>query len=373
MRAVITAGGTAGHVNPALAVAQELRSCGHEVSYAGSPQGLEARLVAQEGFAYTAFTATGFNRKKPLTLLSSSARIALSTLRARRWLAAVKPQVVVGFGGYVSIPVGLAASQLRIPLAVHEQNSTSGMANRFLAKRAQLVALAYASAACDFKTAGAIETVGNPVRASLFEAERATARAAFGLPQDATVLLVFGGSLGARHLNEALVSQAGRLLSTDGLHILHVTGTRDYDEVSALLAQLPSASGRWHLVAYCDRMGEAYAAADAVLSRAGATTLAEIGALGKPALLVPYPHAAADEQTANAQSLVDVGAAALLADSELDTPAFIERLTPFLCDEDYRASLTCAALSHGNAQARQTLARLVVELAERHGVQGSDE
>ncbi|MDR1014060.1 MAG: undecaprenyldiphospho-muramoylpentapeptide beta-N-acetylglucosaminyltransferase [Coriobacteriales bacterium] len=367
MRAVITGGGTAGHINPALAVAQELRACGHEVSYAGTPQGLEARLVAQEGFPYTAFAATGFNRRKPLTLLASSARVALSTLRARRWLAAVRPQVVVGFGGYVSIPVGLAASQMRIPLAIHEQNSTSGMANRFLARHAQLVALAYGSAACGFKTKGAVETVGNPVRASLFEADKATARAAFGLPQDATVLLAFGGSLGARHLNEALVSQAGFLLSVHGLHILHVTGTRDYDETAAALAQLPSAAGRWHLVGYCDRMGEAYAAADAVLSRAGATTLAELGALGMPALLVPYPYAAADEQTANARALVDAGAAALLADDELDTPAFIERLTPFLLDGGYRASLTRAALAHGNAQARQTLARLVAELAERHG------
>jgi UDP-N-acetylglucosamine--N-acetylmuramyl-(pentapeptide) pyrophosphoryl-undecaprenol N-acetylglucosamine transferase len=258
----------------------------------------------------------------------------------------------------------MAASRLRIPLAIHEQNATSGMANRFLAKRARLVALTYASAEKDFKTTGEVRLVGNPVRASLLEADRTAARLAFGLPADATVLLVFGGSLGARHLNEALVACATRLMSLEGLHVLHVTGTRDYAEIGALLAQVPQAVGRWHLIDYCDRMGEAYAAADAVLSRAGATTLAEISALGMPALLVPYPHAAADEQTTNAQGLVAVGAAALLADSELDSPVFVEQLTRLVTDEGYRASMRQAASALGGSDARQELARLIVAMAE---------
>jgi UDP-N-acetylglucosamine--N-acetylmuramyl-(pentapeptide) pyrophosphoryl-undecaprenol N-acetylglucosamine transferase len=362
MKVVISAGGTAGHINPALALAQELREGGHEVSYAGTPQGLEERLVAREGFDYRAFPATGFNRSRPLTLLASSARVALSTLRARRWLARLKPQVVCGFGGYASIPVGLAAAQAGIPLAIHEQNSTSGMANRFLAKRAQLVALTYASAAQDFETAARIELVGNPVRASLLSVDPQAARAAFDLPLDATVLLVFGGSLGARHINEALIAQADQLLSIEGLRLIHVTGTRDYPAMRAALEALPQAAGRWQLVDYCDRMGEVYAAADVVLSRAGATTLAEISALGKPSLLVPYPHAAADEQTTNARVLVDAKAARLLADDALDTPAFIDSLRPLLLDAALREDMRRAALSLAGAQARQRLAALVIAL-----------
>jgi UDP-N-acetylglucosamine--N-acetylmuramyl-(pentapeptide) pyrophosphoryl-undecaprenol N-acetylglucosamine transferase len=364
MKVVITGGGTAGHINPALAVAQELRSLGHEVSYAGTPRGLEARLVPQEGFPFVGFEAAGFNRRKPVSLVTSSVKIAISAARARRWLATLRPQVVVGFGGYVSIPVGLAASWLKIPLAIHEQNAASGMANRFLSSRARLVALTYASAAKDFKTAGAVELVGNPVRAALFEADRPSARAALGLPADATVLLAFGGSLGARHLNEALVARADHLMSLPKLHIVHVTGTRDYEQISAMIRRVPQATGRWHLMDYCDRMGEAYAAADAVLSRAGATTLAEIGALGIPALLVPYPYAAADEQTTNAQGLVDAGAAALLADSDLDNPVFTERLTRLVTDNAYRADMRLAASALGNAQARQKLTRLIVAMAE---------
>jgi UDP-N-acetylglucosamine--N-acetylmuramyl-(pentapeptide) pyrophosphoryl-undecaprenol N-acetylglucosamine transferase len=364
MKVVITGGGTAGHINPALAVAHELRSLGHEVSYAGTPQGLEARLVPQEGFPFVGFEASGFNRRKPLSLVTSSAKIAVSAVRARRWLAALRPQAVVGFGGYVSIPVGLAASWLKIPLAIHEQNAASGMANRFLSSRAQLVALTYASAEKDFKTTGTVELVGNPVRAALFEVDRSSARAAFDLSADATVLLVFGGSLGARHINEALVARADHLMSLQKLHILHVAGTRDYEQVNATIRQIPQAAGRWHLMDYCDRMGDAYAAADAVLSRAGATTLAEIGALGIPALLVPYPHAAADEQTSNAQGLVDVGAAALLADSDLDNPVFTERLTRLVTDEAYRADMRRAASTLGNAQARQKLTQIIITMAE---------
>jgi UDP-N-acetylglucosamine--N-acetylmuramyl-(pentapeptide) pyrophosphoryl-undecaprenol N-acetylglucosamine transferase len=364
MKVVITGGGTAGHINPALAVALELRSLGHEVAYAGTPQGLEARLVPQEGFSYTAFAASGFNRRKPLSLVVSSLRIAASSLRARRWLAALRPDAVVGFGGYVSIPVGLAASWLKIPLAIHEQNSTSGMANRFLAKRARLVALTYESAARDFKTAGEMLLTGNPVRSSLLEVTRPQARSFFDLPLDATVLMAFGGSLGAQHINEALISHAEQLLSQTGLHVLHITGTRAYDEIKKRIEQIPQAQGHWHLIGYCDRMGEAYAAADAVLSRAGATTLAELAALGIPALLVPYPHAAADEQTTNARALVDVGAADLIADCELDDPVFIERLTRLITDGDYREKMRQAMLSLGGSQARQKLAHVIVAMAE---------
>jgi UDP-N-acetylglucosamine--N-acetylmuramyl-(pentapeptide) pyrophosphoryl-undecaprenol N-acetylglucosamine transferase len=364
MKIVITGGGTAGHVNPALAVAQELRTLGHEVVYAGTPQGLEARLAPQEGFPYTSFRASGFNRRKPLSLIVSTARVAASAFRARRWLKTLKPAAVVGFGGYVSIPVGLAASWLKIPLAVHEQNSTSGMANRFLAKRAQLVALTYESAAGDFQTGGEVRLSGNPIRPALLNISRASARATFGLPADATVLLAFGGSLGAQHINESLISHAEALLADPKLHILHITGAAGHADVTARLAAIPQAAERWHLIAYCDQMGEAYAAADAVLSRAGATTLAELAALGMPALLVPYPYAAADEQTTNARQLAETGAALLIADAELDEPVFLESLMRLVSSEEGREQMRQAASALGGSRAREELARLIIAMAE---------
>jgi UDP-N-acetylglucosamine--N-acetylmuramyl-(pentapeptide) pyrophosphoryl-undecaprenol N-acetylglucosamine transferase len=368
MKFVITGGGTAGHINPALATAQELRSQGHDVSYAGTPQGLEARLVPQEGFPYQAFEAAGFNRRKPLTLITSSVKIAVSASKARHWLAQLKPDAVIGFGGYVSIPLGLAASQKKIPLAVHEQNSASGMANRFLAQRAQLVALTYESAAKDFKTKGRIVHTGNPVRSALFEASRAEARARLEIPADALVLLAFGGSLGAQHINEALLARAEWLLSFPKLHIIHVAGTRGYETIRDRLARISAATGRWHLMDYCDAMGEAYAAADALVARSGATTLAEISALGKPALLVPYPFAAADEQTKNAQGLVDAGAALLIADSDLDSPKFTENLERLITDAPLRESMRTASLAQGTAQARTELARLIIDMVSARPV-----
>ena len=363
MKFVITGGGTAGHVNPALAVAQELRAGGHEIHYAGTPQGFESKLIPQEGFDYKGFAASGFNRRKPLSLFSSSAKIAVSAIRASGWLKAIQPDAVVGFGGYVSIPVGLAASWQKIPLAIHEQNSTSGMANRFLAKRAQLIALSYASAAKDFGATQKVHIIGNPVRASLFEVSRQKAREYFGLPQNGVVLLVFGGSLGALHLNQAISNRAAELMEQPKLSVLHITGSRDFSMISEQIEGIFQTNGRWRIIEYCDRMGEAYAAADAVLSRAGATTLAEIAALGKPALLVPYPHAAADEQTTNAKSLVDVGAADMIADIELDSPLFAEKLIRLTSDEAYRAELKARACMLGNARAREEMARLIIALA----------
>ncbi|MDR1713199.1 MAG: glycosyltransferase, partial [Coriobacteriales bacterium] len=169
MRFVISGGGTAGHVNPALAVAQALRQEGHEVHYAGTPSGMEARLVTNDGFAYQPFNVAGFNRAKPLTLLTSSAKVANSARQARSWLAELQPDAVAGFGGYVSIPVGWAASRLQIPLLIHEQNSAAGLANRFLARRAHAVALTYDAAKSKLRTNGRLQLTGNPVRAALLE------------------------------------------------------------------------------------------------------------------------------------------------------------------------------------------------------------
>jgi UDP-N-acetylglucosamine--N-acetylmuramyl-(pentapeptide) pyrophosphoryl-undecaprenol N-acetylglucosamine transferase len=366
MRFVVTGGGTAGHINPALAVAQELRLRGHEVLYAGTPQGLESRLIPAEGITYRAFEAAGFNRAKPLTLLSSTLKIAGSTRAARAWLREVRPDAVLGFGGYVSIPVGLAASRLGIPLIIHEQNSTSGLANRFLAKRAAAVALTYPQAAATLSTSGSVHHTGNPLRASLFAADRDAARVALGFAPDALVLLVFGGSLGAQHINQALVALAPRLMALPDLQVFHIAGKNDYDATLAALREQgidPATDPRWQLRDYFDRMGEALVAADLVLSRSGATSLAEFTALGVAALLVPFPHAAADEQTSNAQTLVDGGAAAMLADAELDSPRFAELLFDLLADEPRRRALAQAARARGNTTAAATIAQLAIDAA----------
>ncbi len=365
MKFVITGGGTAGHINPALAIACELADMGHSVYYAGKPDSMESRLVPKQGFEFKSFSAAGFNRQKPWTLLTSGAKIWFSSRKARKWLKTLKPDAVIGFGGYVSIPVGMAAAKEKIPLIVHEQNSASGLANRFLAKHADIVALTYKSAEKDFKAATATVVVGNPVRASLLQIDALSARKYFKLPQDAKVLLVFGGSLGARHLNECIIDNAKKLMSIQNLHVLHVTGIRDFDEMQTRLSAQGDLTDRWHLIDYCDRMGEAYHAADVVLSRSGATTLAELAALTKPALLVPYPMAAADEQTKNAGDLVDAGAADMIADKDMDKPIFMDKLLKLLTDDDYLSRMKDCMNKLGYADARQKLTALIIETVNK--------
>jgi UDP-N-acetylglucosamine--N-acetylmuramyl-(pentapeptide) pyrophosphoryl-undecaprenol N-acetylglucosamine transferase len=374
MKFVITSGGTAGHIYPALAVASELQACGHELLFAGTPNGAESRLVPEAGIAYTAFKAAGFNRSRPWTLLTSTIRLAVSTSAARRWLALQCPDAVAGFGGYVSVPVGRAAAQLGIPLLIHEQNSAAGWANRYLAKQAQVVALSYQAAhdALAQNPAAKLVLTGNPVRRALLDAAtaevraqaRADFRAAHGIAADARVLLVFGGSQGARHINQALVGLRNELLTIKGLQIIHITGANELNSVRADLADGADETGaRWLTMGYCDDMPAAYAASDIAVSRAGAGALAELSVMGLPAILVPYPYATDDHQTVNAQTLVAAGAAIMIPDAKLDTAEFGQAIINILTDIPKQLRMQQAARSVTSGNAAATIANLLTSIA----------
>lgn len=361
MLAVLSGGGTAGHINPALALADELLARGCDVRFAGTPTGVEARLVHEAGIPFTGFEASGFNRSHPLTLPTSIMKILKSTGAARRWFDEIHPDVVVGFGGYVGIPVGRAAAQRGIPLVVHEQNSVLGMANKYLAKRATAVCLTYEHAmhALDERTRNRVHMTGNPVRAQVLAATRSEGRALLGIPEDAFLLFVTGGSLGARHLNQAVCALKDELLAYGDLHVVQVTGPQELDRVTRALALTSDQRKRWHLCGYQDRMGEVMAAADVIISRAGATSLAEISARAIPALLVPFPYATEDHQTMNARSYVDAGGAYMIADAEVDTPAFEKLVRSLVEDADARTALSQAARAQKTVDAAHKLADVV--------------
>lgn len=360
MRVVLSGGGTAGHINPALALADVLRERGCDVEYAGTPQGVEARLVPQAGVPFTAFEASGFNRSHPLSIVKGISKIARSTKEAKRWFADIKPDVVVGFGGYVSIPVVRAAVSLGIPVVIHEQNSVMGMANKYLAKKAQAVCLTYEHSASAVEDKGKIRLTGNPVRASVLKSSREAGRAMFDMAEGESMLLVFGGSLGARHINEALASMKDELLAREDLHVVHITGPKEFDRVSDELALTPEQQRRWHVLGYQDRMGDNLAAADVIVSRAGATSLAEISALAIPALLVPYPHATEDHQTTNAKAYVEAGCAFMMPDDQLMGEEFKQKVRTLLDDSEVRASMTQAAKEQKTADAAIILADVVM-------------
>ena len=363
MLIVLSGGGTAGHINPALALAEVLQDRGCDVRYAGTPTGVEARLVAQAGIPFEPFEAKGFDRSHPSTLPKAVAVIQKSTGKAKHWFDEIHPDVVVGFGGYVCIPVARAAEQRGIPVVVHEQNSVMGMANKYLAKRAKAVCLTYEHAAEGLSDTSRVVVTGNPVRKSVFDATREEGRAIFGVPEDARMLLVTGGSLGARHLNQAVTALKDTLLSYEDLHIVHVTGPKEIDTVTQELALTPEEEGRWHLFGYTDQMGPAMAAADCIVSRAGATSLAEISARALPALLVPFPYATADHQTMNAQSCVEAGAAYMVPDAEVEGPEFKRLLCTLIEDPQVREDMREAARAQKTKDAAVALADVVMGAA----------
>lgn len=352
---------------PALAVAAEFAAA-DEVIFIGTPQGVESRLVPEAGVEFRVLDARGFDRARPLTLLTSTARIAASTVTACRWVRRMRPDVVVGFGGYVSIPVGLAAVLCRVPLVLHEQNSVPGLANRFLSRWASRVAVTYPGSAALLRHPSRVTVTGNPVRRAVLEADRARGRRLLGLSDDALVLLAFGGSRGAKHLNSALAALYGRVREVPRIKVLQVAGPPDVERVRGLLGERTGEAGdpHWRVLGYLDDMGSALAASDVVIARAGATSLAEITALGVPAVLVPYPYATDDHQTKNAEALRLPGAAEVVADSQLDTPAFEEALMRVLTDAARRATMSAASRALGRPDAAKRVAQTIRLAVEKH-------
>lgn len=358
LRVAIAAGGTAGHINPALALAEELAARGHQVEFFGQPKKLESTLVPQAGFPFNPIDVTGFDRSRPWTLVSALWRMRAAQKTIGRHFDSSRPDVAVGFGAYIELPLINWCHAQGIPCVIHEQNSVPGLANKTSAAKVKTVCVSLPVAIDAFRGKVGPDTqivvTGNPVRQSVIRADRAEGRRSLGIPNDATMLLVFGGSLGARHLNEGVAALKSKLLSRKDLYVIHSTGKGEYDSVVQELALTPDEAARWRVMPYIDRMGEALAAADLVLSRAGASSVAEIAALAVPSMLVPYPFATADHQTTNARYLVDAGAAVLLPDEKIDTSEFEDDLLGLVDDPARRQAMRDAA--RGLAQDKAALA-----------------
>ncbi len=365
VRVVLTGGGTGGHVYPALAIAAELRGA-LAVGYLGTARGLEARVVPDGGIPFFAVPATGVLGKSPAAMARGVAAAFSGLARASALLRQLRPDVVVGTGGYVTGPVGLAAALLGIPLFVLEENARPGITNRMLARFARHVAVPWAEAAAGFPPSVRTKVVvtGNPVRREVVTADRQGARAAFDLDPEAPVLLVVGGSLGAEAINEAvlaLVRRAGAW--PGGAQLLWATGPAYHEGIVRRLGEAPA----WaRILPYLHDMPQAYAAADVVVARAGAMTVAEITARGVPAVLVPSPNVTGDHQTANARVLAERGAAVLVPESRLADLG--DRVRTLLEDAGRREAMAAASRALGRPDAAATLAALVVRDGARQRV-----
>jgi UDP-N-acetylglucosamine--N-acetylmuramyl-(pentapeptide) pyrophosphoryl-undecaprenol N-acetylglucosamine transferase len=355
-RIVIAAGGTAGHVVPALAVADALRARGAEVEFVGGERA-EAELVPEAGYPFHHLRVQGIDRRNPLRAARAVLLAARATVRARSLLRRLGADAVLGGGGYVAGPVGLAARTLRLPLALTEADSHLGVANRLLAPLAGRVFLSFPLPGRD---SDRYRLTGRPISTGTGAADRDVARARFGIDPDARCVLVFGGSLGALRLNEAALDAFGTASPCD---VLHICGRRDHDLLRARLDAL-GAPPYYHLYAFVERFPDVLAAADLAVARAGGSVF-ELAASGLPAVLVPYPHATADHQTLNARHMQAAGAAVVVPDAELDGPRLAREVAALLGAPQRTATMAKAARSVARPDAADRIADGVLELLER--------
>lgn len=354
---VVAGGGTAGHIEPALALADAIRRLRPDarIIALGTERGLEKTIIPARGYPLELIPPVPMPRKPNVDLLKLPLKVRSAVKITREVLDRVGADVVVGFGGYVAMPAYLAARG-RVPIVVHESNAKAGLANKIGARYAKRVA----AAVPDSGLSNA-EVIGIPLRMSIIELDRAAlrdkAREHFGLDPKAPTLLVTGGSQGARSINTA-VSAAARELADAGIGVLHAHGPKN-----TLAVQAVPGAPAYVAVPYLERMDLALAAADAVLCRAGAMTVAEVSAVGLPAVFIPLPIGNG-EQALNAKPIVDAGGGLIVPDAELSPATITDIVIPLLTDPDRLAAMSAAAQRSGHREAADVLARMVLEVAD---------
>jgi UDP-N-acetylglucosamine--N-acetylmuramyl-(pentapeptide) pyrophosphoryl-undecaprenol N-acetylglucosamine transferase len=371
-RVLIAAGGTAGHVFPGLALARTLKELepGAEVRFAGTSRGIENQAVPAAGFPLELLPILPLSRRLSVETVMSPFAAVGGTAAALRLLRRERIEVVAGMGGYVTLPVAAAARLAGVPVVLHEQNAIPGVANRLAARFARTVAVGVEAAAEAFPPGRTVVT-GNPVRPELARLDRTRLRELgqkeLGLDPERATLLVFGGSQGARHINQALVAATPHWPRPERIQILHACGRRDAAQVREAWAAAGAASRglKVRIEPFIERMDLAYAACDLALTRAGALTVAELTAAGVPAIMVPLPHATADHQSGNARAVAAGGGALVLRDEDLTGERLAATAAPLLDDPERLAKMSASMAAMAFPTAAQELAALVLEAAGR--------
>lgn len=358
---IIAGGGTGGHLFPGLAVAEEFRSRDDstEVIFVGTEYGIEAKVVPREGYPIKFLKAEGLVGRSAFKKIRAIMKTLFSFIEAYRIIKAIRPDIVVGVGGYASLATVFTAFFMSIPTMILEQNSVPGLANKILGKFVNTVCITYQESISFFPKAKTFFT-GNPVRKEVLKGDIDSAYKLFSLERDLFTVFVFGGSSGARSINRAIIDALNHMYDLrDKIQFLHQTGTKDYEDVKGAYRK---AGFKGIITPFVYQMGEAYAVADIVVSRAGATTLAELTALGKPAILIPYPYAAGRHQELNARKLVEMGAARMIFDSELKGEIIARNIKELYMDKTLRMDMQKNSRAVGRPDARSKVVDIAMSL-----------
>ncbi|MDG6774023.1 undecaprenyldiphospho-muramoylpentapeptide beta-N-acetylglucosaminyltransferase [Thiomicrorhabdus sp. ZW0627] len=348
-KVLIMAGGTGGHVFPGIAIAHALQQKGVEVSWLGTQGGMETEWVEEAGIPFEAISIKGLRGNGLAGWLKAPINVTRAWWQARRVMKAQQPDLVLGMGGFVCGPGGLAAKSLGISLVLHEQNAIPGLTNKLLTPLADKVIAAFPQTVLRGKQ---VVTIGNPVRAGLEQIETVQ-------PQAECHLLVLGGSRGALALNETLPKALALLKANERPKVTHQTGQKTLQQAQSAYRM---AGVEAEVVPFIHDMNQAYAAADMVLCRSGALTVSELMATARPAIMVPYPYAVDDHQTANAQALVDLGGGIVIQQSELTPEHLAEALKTWCGNSDKRVAASAAIRAGANVQATEKIIDILMAL-----------
>lgn len=379
LRLLITGGGTGGHTYPALTTlsAVQRRQVPHDVLWVGTASGLEARITTEHGIPFKAITTGKLRRRPNLRELGTNVadvfRIPVGVFQAIGHAARFLPDVVLSTGGYVAVPIGVAAKLIRRPLVMHEQTTVVGLANRILARLATRIALSHESSLDHLPASVRDRAVvtGNPIRPELLQGDRAAAYDLFGLTFEVPLIYVTGGAQGSKQINTLIAEILPRLLPH--AQVVHQCGPAWIDQMRAIELP-PELAERYHPLPYVGaELPDLYAAADVVISRSGAGTVSELTAIGKPSVLIPLIPTGGDEQRKNAGYLVSAGAARALLEPRPTAELLLAELMPLLADPALLASMGDAARELGRADAAEALCDVLLEAARVDGaaVQGS--
>jgi UDP-N-acetylglucosamine--N-acetylmuramyl-(pentapeptide) pyrophosphoryl-undecaprenol N-acetylglucosamine transferase len=372
VKVLITGGGTGGHLFPALAVADALAKLPHppEVLFVGSLTGLEATTVPQAGYSFKGLPAMSLPRRLSFRLFRAGIANIRSVIKAREILDGWKPDIIFATGGFASAAILVAGWMARIPVVLHEQNSVPGLTNRIASRFAREVHLTYSASRCHFPRRGHLRLSGVPLREGIAQGSRGKALRLFRLEDDRRTVLVFGGSQGAHKLNEAVADALPRFAGRKDVQFVVQAGQKDHAWVLERCRTVPV---RTWVRPFILNMGDAYAAADLVVCRAGALTLAELAATGRPAILVPYPHATANHQMLNAEVPVDAGAAVLIPDGDLTGELLAQKITELLDEPRLLRMMSIQSMKLARPDATDRLVRAIRRIGERLESEPEDE